>query len=154
MIPTSNYDKYFRQYIGTITPRWNGNLVSAYLYFETNSIGGVYPDYIVDDVMLTIPEEDPGNFIAGTGWKDIKTPILIGGAVTEGEKNYFTNLKAKNQVLHDCHAVQVQCYPAWGRWDESEPYVYQIDAFSSQMREMKEQNMIASAHMLFGGDKY
>jgi len=88
------------------------------------------------------------------GLKDIKCTMKIGGCVTEGNTNYFTNAKAKAQVLNDCNTTTVQCYAAWGRWDETKRHVYHLDAFSNNVREMKKQNMLVTAHMLAGWDQY
>jgi GH35 family endo-1,4-beta-xylanase len=144
----------YEYYTETKNMSWNGNLESANLYFENESVGGVYADYTIDDVSLIVPEGGEDPFLDSIGLKDIKSTMLIGGCVTEGSKHYFTNSAAKAQVLKDCNAVTVQCYPGWGRWDETEKYVYHVDEFSSRVREMKEKNMEVTAHMLLGWDQY
>lgn len=144
----------YKQYSETFTLNWTGNLISATLYFETESVGGVYSDYIIDDVQLVEYHVTPDIVQQGAGLKDIKSSMLVGGCVTEGSKNYFTNAAAKAQVLKDCNTVTVQCYPGWGRWDEKLHHVYHVDEFTNRAREMKKQNMTLTAHMLLGWDQY
>jgi GH35 family endo-1,4-beta-xylanase len=141
-------------YTGTFTLTWTGNLISANLYFETESVGGLYSDYLVDDVQLVkyVPVQDIVQ--KGPGWKDIKSTMLIGGCATEGDKNYFTNAAAKAQVLKDCNTLTVQCYPCWGRWDELKHHVYHVDDFTNKVQELKKQYMTVTAHMLLGWDQY
>jgi hypothetical protein len=137
------------------TLSWTGNMTNANLYFETDAVSGVYSDYIIDDVSLVPMIPDTGVIVfPGIGLKNIKSTMKIGGCVTEGGTNYFTNPRAKAQVLHDCKTLTVQCYPAWGRWDENLKYVYHLDAFNSEAREMAEQNLPMTAHMLAGWDQY
>ena len=144
----------YKQYSETFTLNWTGNLVSATLYFETESVGGVYSDYIIDDVQMVEYHAIPDIVQHGAGLKDIKSSMLVGGCVTEGSKNYFTNSAAKAQVLKDCNTVTVMCYPGWGRWDEKLHHVYHVDEFTNRAREMKKQNMTVTAHMLLGWDQY
>lgn len=141
-------------YTQTFTVKWTGSLTAANLYFENEAVGGVYSDYLIDDVQLvkSIPVVDI--IQQGPGLKDIKSAMLIGGCVGEGAKNYFTNAAAKAQVLKDCNAVTVQCYPGWGRWDETKRHVYHVDEFTNQVQEMKKQKMTVTAHMLLGWDQY
>ncbi|MGE5394247.1 MAG: endo-1,4-beta-xylanase [Candidatus Saccharibacteria bacterium] len=141
-------------YSQTFTVKWTGSLTAANLYFETESVGGIYSDYLLDDVQLvkSVPVVDI--IQQGPGLKDIKSSLLIGGCVGEGAKNYFTNAAAKAQVLKDCNTVTVQCYPGWGRWDETRRHVYHVDEFSTQVQEMKKQKMNVTAHMLLGWDQY
>jgi GH35 family endo-1,4-beta-xylanase len=141
-------------YTETLNISWSGNPASANLYFENESVGDVYSDYIIDDVSFIELKEVENPSMDSIGLKDIKSTMLIGGCVTEGNKHYFTNATAKAQVLKDCNTVTVQCYPGWGRWDETEKYVYHVDEFSSRVREMKEKNMEVTAHMLLGWDQY
>jgi GH35 family endo-1,4-beta-xylanase len=137
------------------TLSWTGNMTSANLYFETDAVGGVYSDYIIDDVSLVPTIPDTGVIVfPGLGFKNIKSTMKIGGCVTEGGTNYFTSPKAMAQVFHDCNTATVQCYPAWGRWDENLKYVYHLDAFNSESRDLKEQNLLVTAHMLAGWDQY
>ncbi len=144
----------YKQYSETFTLNWTGNLVSATLYFENESVGGVYSDYIIDDVQMVEYHTIPDIIQQGAGLKDIKSSMLVGGCVTEGSKNYFTNAAAKAQVLKDCNTVTVMCYPGWGRWDEKLHHVYHVDEFTNRAREMKKQNMTVTAHMLLGWDQY
>lgn len=144
----------YKQYSETFTLNWTGNLVSATLYFENESVGGVYSDYIIDDVQMVEYHTIPDIIQQGAGLKDIKSSMLVGGCVTEGSKNYFTNAAAKSQVLKDCNTVTVMCYPGWGRWDEKLRHVYHVDEFTNRAREMKKQNMTVTAHMLLGWDQY
>ena len=144
----------YKQYSETFTLNWTGNLVSATLYFETESVGGVYSDYIIDDVQMVEYYTIPDIIQQGAGLKDIKSSMLVGGCVTEGSKNYFTNTAAKAQVLKDCNTVTVMCYPGWGRWDEKLLHVYHVEDFTNKAREMKKQNMTVTAHMLLGWDQY
>lgn len=144
----------YKQYSQTFKLNWTGKLVSAVLYFETDAVGGVYSDYIIDDVQLSEFYTIPDIVQKGKGLKDIKSTMLVGGCVTEGNKNYFTNAAAKAQVLKDCNTVTVQCYPGWGRWDEKLRHVYHVDEFTNRAREMKKQNMTVTAHMLLGWDQY
>ena len=128
--------------------------MGADLYFETESVNDVYSDYIIDDVQLVeiTPVEDV--IQTGEGLKNIKSTMLVGGCVTEGNKNYFKSAAGKAQVLKDCNTVTVQCYPGWGRWDETNHYVYHVDEFTNEVKEMKQQNMTVTAHMLLGWDQY
>jgi len=137
-------------YSEDIAVAWTGKLISANIYFEAESVGGVYSDYLVDDVELKkyIPIT-----IEGKGLKDIKSSMLIGGCIG-GTKNYFNNSTAKDQVLKDCNTVTVTCYPGWGRWDEVKHHVYHVDDFTNKAHEMKKQNMTLTAHMLLGWDQY
>ena len=144
----------YKMYSEKFTLNWTGKLVSATLYFETESVGGVYSDYIIDDVQLVENITIPDIVQQGAGLKDIKSSMLVGGCVTEGSKNYFTNAAAKAQVLKDCNTVTVMCYPGWGRWDEKLHHVYHVDEFTNRAREMKKQNMTVTAHMLLGWDQY
>lgn len=144
----------YTYYTQTFTVNWTGTLVGANLYFETESVGGVYSDYLLDDVQLIKTQPVIDIVQEGPGLKDIKSPMLIGGCVGEGAKNYFTNAAAKAQVLKDCNTVTVMCYPGWGRWDETKRHVYHLDEFSSQVQEMKKQKMTVTAHMLLGWDQY
>jgi GH35 family endo-1,4-beta-xylanase len=80
--------------------------------------------------------------------------MLIGGCVNEGNKNYWLNAAGKAQLLKDCNTVTVQCYPGWGRWDETKHHVYHVDAFTSQVQDMKKEHMNVTAHMLLGWDQY
>jgi GH35 family endo-1,4-beta-xylanase len=80
--------------------------------------------------------------------------MLIGGCVNEGTKNYWASAAGKAQVLKDCNTVTVQCYPGWGRWDETKHHVYHVDAFTNQVQDMKKQHMTVTAHMLLGWDQY
>ena len=142
------------KYSEIFTLNWTGKLVSATLYFETESVGGVYSDYIIDDVQMVEYITIPDIVQQGKGLKDIKSSMLVGGCVTEGSKNYFTNAAAKAQVLKDCNSATVMCYPGWGRWDEKLHHVYHVDDFTNKAREMKNQNMTVTAHMLLGWDQY
>ena len=144
----------YQRYSQTFTLNYTGKLNSAMLYFETDGVGGVYSDYIIDDVQLVEYTVIPDIIQQGAGLKDINSPMLVGGCVTEGSKNYFTNSAAKAQVLKDCNTVTVMCYPGWGRWDEKLHHVYHVDEFTNRAREMKNQNMTVTAHMLLGWDQY
>jgi len=140
-------------YTQTFTLSWTGNLISANLYFENESVGGVYSDYLVDDVQLikTIPVVDI--IQKGKGWKDIKSSMLVGGCATEGSKTYWTNTAAKAQLLKDCNTVMVQCYPMVC-WDNVKHNVYHVDDFSKKVKDMKKEHMTVTAHMLLGWDQY
>jgi len=144
----------YHSYSETKTISWSGALKSADLYFETEGVDGVYSDYLIDDVQMVrfIPKVDI--IQTGPGLKDIPSSMLVGGCATEASKNYFTNDAAKAQVLKDCNTVTVQCYPGWGRWDESKMHVYHVDDFTGKVKEMKKQNMTVTAHMLLGWDQY
>lgn len=144
----------YAYYTETFTLDWTGNLLGANLYFENESVNDVYSDYIIDDVQLIESESIIDILQQGEGWKDIKSSMLVGGCVTEGGKNYFTNAAAKAQVLKDCNTVTIQCYPGWGRWDEEKRHVYHVDEFTNRVKEMKQQNMTVTAHMLLGWDQY
>ncbi len=144
----------YAYYTETFTLDWTGNLLGANLYFENESVNDVYSDYIIDDVQLIESASIIDILQQGEGWKDIKSSMLVGGCVTEGGKNYFTNAAAKAQVLKDCNTVTIQCYPAWGRWDEEKRHVYHVDEFTNRVKEMKQQNMTVTAHMLLGWDQY
>jgi len=146
-----SYAKYTEAF--TITEV--GTLTQANLYFETDAFGGKYSDYTIDDVSLVSTTPDPGT---GTnsliGLRNIKSAMTIGGCVTEGGLNYFTSTKLKAIVLRDCNSVTVQCYPAWGRWHETLPNVYHLDAFNKRVKDLKTQNLKVTAHMLAGWDQY
>ncbi len=129
---------------------WTGFLEGANLYFETESVGDVYSDYLIDDVSFA--EFHP--HMDSTGLTDIRSTMLIGGCVTENDKNYFTSSAAKALVLKDCNTVTVQCYPVGGRWDETDKHVYHLDEFNKWVKEMKENHMEVTAHMLLGWDQY
>lgn len=144
----------YQLYSQTFTLNYTGKLNSAMLYFEAESVGGVYSDYIIDDVQLTEYKVIPDIVQQGEGLKDIPSPMLVGGCVTEGNKHYFTSEAAKAQVLKDCNTVTVQCYPGWGRWDEKQHHVYHVGEFSNRVSELKKQNMTVTAHMLMGWDQY
>ncbi len=144
----------YQFYTATFNFNWTGNLVGADLYFETGDVNGVYSDYIIDDVKLVKNVTIDDIVQEGEGWKDIKSTMLVGGCVTEGSKNIFTNEAAKAQVLKDCNTVTVQCYPGWGRWDETKRHVYHVDEFTKQVKEMKKYGMTVTAHMLLGWDQY
>jgi len=141
-------------YVDSKIISWTGNLEAANLYFETESVGGVYSDYLIDDVSFIGYHEVINPLMDSTGLADIRSTMLIGGCVTESDKNYFTSINAKAIVLKDCNAVTVQCYPGWGRWDETEKHVYHLDEFNKWVREMKEKDMEVTAHMLLGWDQY
>lgn len=145
---------YYSFYTQTFTQSWTGVLQTADLYFETESVAGVYSDYILDDVQLVKSKPLIDLIQTGPGWKDIKSTMLIGGCVGEGNKKYWNNAAGKAQVLKDCNTVTVQCYPGWGRWDETKHHVYHVDEFTSQVQEMKKQHMNVTAHMLLGWDQY
>ncbi|WP_297088841.1 endo-1,4-beta-xylanase [uncultured Draconibacterium sp.] len=140
-------------YTQNFTVEWQGNLQSANIYIETESVNGVYSDYLADDIMLSKFVPEPEAEITAPGFKDM-TGLLLFGGVIGGEKNYFNNETAKAQVLNDCNTIQITCYPAWGRWDESKKHVYYVDEFSTRIKEMKSQNLTTTAHMLMGWDKY
>jgi endo-1,4-beta-xylanase len=145
----------YAQYSEIFTISETGTLTLANLYFETEAVDGVFSDYIIDDVVLVPTISDPGPVTPSiNGLKDIKSTMKIGGCVTDGSLNYFTSKKAKDMVLRDCNTVTVQCYPAWGRWDESLKYVYHLDAFNTRVKELKAQNLVVTAHMLAGWDQY
>lgn len=144
----------YTHYSGTIAVKFSGLLNSAFMYFETESVGGAYSDYLVDDVQLVKINPVVDVIQSGAGWKDIRSTMLVGGCVTEGAKNIFTNAAAKAQVLKDCNTVTIQCYPGWGRWDETKHYVYHVDEFTNEVKEMKKQKMTVTAHMLLGWDQY
>ena len=141
-------------YTETKSISWTGNLESANLYFENESVGELYPDYLIDDVFFGEFQEVLNPLMDTSGLAGIRSTMLIGGCVTESEKNYFTSINAKTLVLKDCNAVNVQCYPAWGRWDEGEKHVYHLDEFNKWVGEMKEMHMEVTAHMLLGWDQY
>lgn len=141
-------------YSETFTLKWTGTLVSANLYFETEEVNGVYSDYILDDVKLVPQKSVVDTIQEGKGWKDIKSTMLIGGCATEGSKNYWTSPAAKAQLLKDCNTVTVQCYPGWGRWDEAKRHVYHVDEFTNRVKDMKNEHMTVTAHMLLGWDQY
>jgi len=144
----------YAEYTSQVQLSWDGTLNSANMYFETESVGGVYSDYLVDDVSL-VKYTPPSDVIqTGKGWKDVKSTMRVGGCATCGTKTYFNNEAAKAQVLKDCNTVNVQAYPAWGRWDETKRHVYQVDEFTSQVKEMKEKGMNVTMHMLLGWDQY
>jgi GH35 family endo-1,4-beta-xylanase len=159
----TNYYQFFKTdapkigsyqfYTDVIQVAWTGNLLSAFIYFESDDVGGVYSDYQVDDVELVRVIPEPDAAIEGEGFKDIKSTMRIGGCVA-GTKNYFTHATAKEQVLKDCNTVTITCYPAWGRWDENLRHVYHVQEFSDKIQEMKRQNLHVIAHMLLGWDQY
>ncbi len=140
-------------YTETFPVKWTGNLQSANLYFELESVAGVYSDYLVDDVQLVKFTPIPDVVQKGPGLKDLKSSMLMGGCIG-GTKNYFNNEAAKAQVLKDCNVVTITCYPAWGRWDEVKHHVYHIEDFNSKVLEMKKQHLNVTAHMLLGWDSY
>jgi GH35 family endo-1,4-beta-xylanase len=144
----------YQFYTETFKINWTGTLVSADLYFETGDVNGIYSDYIIDDVKLVKNVTIDDIVQEGEGWKDVKSTMLIGGCVTEGSKNIFTNEAAKAQVLKDCNTVTIQCYPGWGRWDETKHHVYYVNEFTNQVKEMKKHDMTVTAHMLLGWDQY
>ena len=141
-------------YTETFTLNWTGSLTSANIYFENESVVGVYSDYILDDVQLVKSKPLVDIIQKGPGLKDIKSSMLIGGCATDSPKNYWTNAAAKAQLLKDCNTVTIQCYPAWGRWDETKHHVYHVDEFSARALEMKKQHMTVTGHMLLGWDQY
>jgi GH35 family endo-1,4-beta-xylanase len=141
-------------YSQTFTLNWTGNLVSANLYFETDAVNDIYSDYILDDVILVKSKPIIEQLQEGQGWKDIKSTLLIGGCATESGQNYWTNPTAKAQLLKDCNTVTVQCYPGWGRWDDTLHHVYHVDEFSNRVKDMKKEKMTVTAHMLLGWDQY
>lgn len=124
------------------------------MYFEAESVDGVYSDYLVDDVSLVMYNPPADIIQTGKGWKDVRSTMRVGGCVTCGSKTYFNNEGAKAQVLKDANTVNVQAYPAWGRWDETKRHVYHLDEFSAQVKEMKAQGMSVTMHMLLGWDQY
>ena len=140
-------------YTQTFTLNWTGNLINANLYFENESVGEVYSDYLIDDVQLIkiIPIVDI--IQEGKGWKDIKSSMLVGGCATEGSKTYWTNAAAKAQLLKDCNTVTVQCYPMVC-WDNVKQNVYHVDDFTKKVKDMKKEHMTVTAHMLLGWDQY
>ena len=144
----------YNNYNETFTLTWTGQLISANLYFETESVNGIYSDYLLDDVQLVEIEKVEDIIQTGPGWKDIKSSMLIGGCATEGSKNYWTSEAAKAQLLKDCNTVTVQCYPGWGRWDETKHHVYHVDEFTNRVKDMKNEGMSVTAHMLMGWDQY
>ncbi len=103
----------YAYYRDSIQFSWSGNLTSADLYFQIQKVDSAFSDYLVDDVIMEGPNADTSSDAVWKGLKDIKSSILIGGPVTEGSVNYFNNAKAKAQVLSDCNAATVQCYPSW-----------------------------------------
>lgn len=132
-----------------------GPVSNINLYFETDAVNAKYTDYYIDDIFLEEMEPDTGVFVfPGPGLKSIKSTMKIGGCVTDGSKHYFNSQRAKYQVLHDCNTATVQCYPAWGRWDEQNKYVYHVEEFSNRARELKENGILVTAHMLSGWDQY
>lgn len=143
-------------YQQNITPTWAGNLTSATINFEAESVNNIYSDLIVDDVKLEGTAID--NLVITKGLKDIKSTMSVGGTVggfsNDGTQNYFTSTKYKSLVLSDCRTVTVQCYPAWGRWDENQKYIYHLEAFNNQVKELKNQKLNVIAHMLLGWDFY
>ncbi len=145
-----NYANYSQEFIVT----WEGTLADANIYFETEAVGGVYSDYIVDDVELYELLPDTAPVPLRPGLKDIKSTLQIGGVATDGTKNFFTSETVKSLLLSDCDVTQVQCYPAWGRWDNTYKHVYHIEDFSSQVRELEEEGIPVTAHMLMGWDQY
>jgi GH35 family endo-1,4-beta-xylanase len=140
-------------YNDSLTISWTGNLKSANLYFEAEKAGTAFSDYLIDDVQLMGPNADTSSVKIGKGLKDIKSTMLIGGVVTDGSINYFTNSKAKSQVLTDCNAATVQCYPG-GRWDESLRNTFHLDNFNFEVAEMKRHKMNVTAHTLLAWDQY
>lgn len=143
----------YTYYTETFPVKWTGNLQSANLYFELESVGGVYSDYLVDDVQLVKFVPIPDIIQKGSGLKNIKSSMLIGGCIG-GTKNYFNSEAARAQVLKDCNTTTITCYPAWGRWDEVKHHVYHVEDFSSKIQEMKKQQLNVTAHMLLGWDQY
>ena len=142
-------------YTETFTITESGSLTAADLYFETEAVGEVYSDFLIDDISLTHVSVDPDTDpVTIGGLKDIKCSMSIGGCLTDGNINYFTNAKAKAQALKDCNSAQVQCYPAWGRWDETKPYVYYLESTNTKVKELKQKNMKVTTHMLAGWDQY
>ncbi len=93
-------------------------------------------------------------FSQSGGLKDIKSTMKIGWCVTDGTKTYFSNATAKSLSLSNINSANVQCYPAWGRWDETLKHVYHLDAFNNQVKELHSKNIYTSAHMLLGWDQY
>jgi endo-1,4-beta-xylanase len=144
----------FVQYSETYNLSWT-NLVSINLYFETDADGsGEFTDYILDDVSLTSSDPVEADTTVTSGLKDIKSTMRVGWCATEGKKNYFTNARAKAITLSHINSANVQCYPAWGRWDETHKHVYHLDAFHNQVKELYGKNIFTTAHMLLGWDKY
>jgi len=142
-------------YSETFTLNWTGNLAVADLYFETADVNGVYSDYLIDDVQLVKTKPLVDIIQEGPGLKDIKSSMLIGGCVNEnGTKNYWGSAAGKAQVIKDCNTVTVQCYPGWGRWDDTKHHVYHVDEFTNQVKDMKKEHMNVTAHMLLGWDQY
>jgi len=142
------------QFSETVNIIWTGELEQMTLYFESDDDGsGNFPDYLLDDVVLkglAIPPDS----ITGIGLKDIESSMLIGWCATEGSKNIFTSAKAKSLTLNNCNSANIQCYPAWGRWDETQKHVYHLDAFNKQVKQLKDEKIFVSAHMLLGWDMY
>ena len=133
---------------------WTGNLISAQLFFALDGVNNVYSDYLVDDVALVNVASDINSVSAGLGLKDIKSFMLIGGYADGGFKNYFTNAKARAQVLTDCNAGTLGCGPGYRLWDETLHNVYHIDDFSYKVKEIKKKKLSITAMPLLGWDYY
>ncbi|MFN8209176.1 MAG: endo-1,4-beta-xylanase [Bacteroidales bacterium] len=88
------------------------------------------------------------------GLKEIKSQMLMGACVSDGSKTFFNNASVKSIVLKNCEVATIQCYPAWGRWDETYRHVYHLDDFHTKVVEMKKQGIPVTAHMLMGWDQY
>jgi len=95
-------------YTETFELKWNGTLQGANIYFELESVGGVFSDMVVDDVILSSFTPTPDVIQTGPGLKDIKSSMLIGGCIG-GTKNYFNSEAAKAQVLKDCNTITITC---------------------------------------------
>ncbi len=133
---------------------WTGNLISAQLFFVADGVNNLYSDYLVDDVTLVDVACDINSVPAGTGLKDIQSSLQIGGYADGSFKNYFTNAKARAQVLTDCNAVTLGCGPGYRLWDLTSHNVYQVDDFSNKVKEIKKKKLSITAMPLLGWDYY
>jgi endo-1,4-beta-xylanase len=133
---------------------WIGNLVSASLIFASDGVNNAYSSYLVDDVTLVGVASDINSVPVGTGLKDIKSSMLIGGYADMEMKNYFTNAKARAQVISECNAVTIGCNPNGRLWDETLHNVYHVDNFNYKAKEVKKNKLSITAMPLLGWDYY
>jgi endo-1,4-beta-xylanase len=94
------------------------------------------------------------SFAQTTGLKDINSSMKVGWCATDGSKTFFSSPAVKALTLANCNSTNVQCYAAWGRWDEKTMNVFHLDAFNNQVKELKANKMFVTAHMLLGWDQY
>ena len=114
-------------------------------YFSRTLNGG--------DRSISTDTLNPADTIVTKGLKDIKSTMQVGWCLTDGAtRTYFSTPEVKALSLSNCNTSTLLCVP-WETWANTK-YVYNVDIFNNQVKELKSRNIQVTSTLLMGQDLY